>query len=45
MKDQDKTKEQLITELTALRKRLTQKNNSWNEELDLKKARFSMEGA
>jgi len=34
MKDQDKTKEQLIDELTALRKRFEQKTNRWNEEVE-----------
>jgi signal transduction histidine kinase len=34
MKDQEKTKEQLIEELTTLRKRFAQRPNSWNEELE-----------
>ena len=34
MRDQDKTKEQLIGELTALRKRFEEKTNRWNEEVE-----------
>jgi len=34
MRDQDKTKEQLIDELTALRQKFEKKTNSWNKEVE-----------
>jgi len=34
MRDQDKTKEQLIEELTALRQQFDQKTKKWNEEVE-----------